>query len=356
MAAPQSTTDKGQTLNCPPRARAFSVLPLCVPQNRQGRAVTTMAACFGKSVLAHAQRSTKERLRRRYSHDVVVFVIFCLLVLIPASLAFGGMSQLLQRPSFVALHSSAFSFQNKQSDINVHDFMDVAAASTQQSCELLGIKSIGVDYGLARTGLALTIGYEPRPITILSESNATRVAQQIVRYCVSEQAQQVIVGLPLYKNGTEAPQSSITRDFASRLACLVLARLGSGVPVYLWDERYTSKEAAARLLNQNPNQNLRKTLDADAACIILENFYLENGKGAERVHVPEDMREVCLQAWNVQQQEEKKRKREESQQRSVSRTERRQGAMERARRMEEAMARDGTLGSSRKKKKKKKRK
>jgi len=239
----------------------------------------------------------------------------------------------------------------------MENFMDAAAASTQQSCELLGTKSIGVDFGLVRTGVALTIGYEPQPITILSDLNATQVAQRVIKYCISERAKQVIVGLPLHKNGTEAPQSSITREFASQLACLVLARLGPDFQVYLWDERYTSKEAAARVLNTNPKQKLHKTLDADAACIILENYYSENGKGAERVQVPEDMREVYLSAWEAQQQEESRRKQEESNQRSVSRTERRQVAMERARKMEEAMAKDGTLlESTRKKKKKKKRK
>jgi hypothetical protein len=38
--------------------------------------------------------------------------------------------------------------------------IDAAASLTQESCRLLGTKSLGVDYGLARTGIAVTVGFE----------------------------------------------------------------------------------------------------------------------------------------------------------------------------------------------------
>ncbi len=149
---------------------------------------------------------------------------------------------------------------------NDEHFLNAAAESTLQSCHL--------------------------------HLNTTQLCLQIIKYCTSERAQQVIVGLPLHKNGTEAIQSQRTRAFCTELACLVLAKLGPGIPIYLWDERFTSKEAAARRDTQSGNNHFR-TLDAHAACIILETYYAENGKGAERVHVPEDMKQVCWQAWNL---------------------------------------------------------
>lgn len=254
---------------------------------------------------------------------------------------------------------SEIPFQDQSTDAMNALVFEAAAASTQQSCTLLGIKSIGVDYGLVRTGVALTIGYEPQPITTIvvsDQNNATHVAHQIVTYSTSEQAKRIIVGLPLHKNGTEAPQSHLTRVFASQLACVVMARLGPHVPVYLWDERYTSKEAAARLRSRGGNFNthdrLHKMLDADAACIILEHYYSENGKGAEQVLVPDDMKEVCLSAWKARKEEEAMQKQAELDQR-ISRTQRRQEAMERARKLEEEIAKDGVLETNKKKKKKK---
>lgn len=41
-------------------------------------------------------------------------------------------------------------------------YINAAASLTQETCRLLGVKSIGVDYGLARTGIAVTVGYEVR--------------------------------------------------------------------------------------------------------------------------------------------------------------------------------------------------
>jgi hypothetical protein len=93
-------------------------------------------------------------------------------------------------------------------------------------------------------------------------------------------------------------------------------------------------------------------LDADAACIILEHYYSENGEGAERVDVPEDVKKMCLTAWNAQKEEEAMQKQVQLDQR-VSRTQRRQEAMERARKLEQEMQKDGALGSKKKKKKKK---
>jgi putative Holliday junction resolvase len=162
---------------------------------------------------------------------------------------------------------------------------DAAAEFTQESCPLLGVKSLGVDYGLVRTGIAVTVGYNPTPLQILVESNVTRVAEMVAQIAYRERSDQIIVGLPLHKNGTEAEQTSLTRAFAAELATTVLKELGPDVRVLLFDERYTSKEAAARAHSKNPNQDLHGALDAAAACIILENYYDDNGRGMELVTI-----------------------------------------------------------------------
>jgi len=59
----------------------------------------------------------------------------------------------------------------------------------------------------------------------------------------------------------------------------------------MWDERYTSKEAVARISAEAmargeripSKSDLGGELDADAACIILEDYYKELGVDAERV-------------------------------------------------------------------------
>ena len=184
---------------------------------------------------------------------------------------------------------------------SLSSLMDVAAAVTQESCQLLGTKSIGVDYGLVRTGVAQTVGYEPTPVTIIKDCTNTQVCETVVATARQEQATRIVVGLPLHKNGTIAEQTNVTLVFVYELTCRALETLGPNIPVLVWDERYTSKEAKARAHSINPNTQLYGQLDADAACIILEHYYRENGKGAQQLIVPEDVYKTCMRHYRQSQ-------------------------------------------------------
>jgi putative transcription antitermination factor YqgF len=238
---------------------------------------------------------------------------------------------------------------------NMANLVNIAAAATQESCSLLGVKSVGVDYGLVRTGIAATIGYNPSPLTTFVHLNNTQLAQEVISICRSEQAKKIVVGLPLHKNGTEAEQTNLTRIFANELAHLVVQRLGPNIPVYMWDERYTSKEAAARAHSKDPNQQLYGMLDAESACIILENFYNDNGKDAEVVQVSEEIREQYTKIWEenkLQEQEQLKTAQDDR----ASRQRWRQEAMEQDRLLEMENKANGESSSGEKKRKKKRKK
>lgn len=244
------------------------------------------------------------------------------------------------------------SLQLLSDDIRLEDsaIVDAAASITQDSCSLLGIKSVGVDYGLVRTGLAATVGYEPEALTILKNLNSTEVCMRVVETSKLHQASRVVVGLPLHKNGTVAEQTNLTLEFADELAKTVLSNLGPTVSVELFDERYTSKEAAARIQSTNPGQSLYGILDADAACIILEAYYAANGQGSRVVELSPEVRTDCLLTL------EERRATEEDRSRSIV-----EDRELRIRRRKEAIDRDLKLQaadspSSKKKKRKKKRK
>eukprot|EP00531_Pseudo-nitzschia_arenysensis_P010420 CAMPEP_0116119664 /NCGR_PEP_ID=MMETSP0329-20121206/2764_1 /TAXON_ID=697910 /ORGANISM="Pseudo-nitzschia arenysensis, Strain B593" /LENGTH=412 /DNA_ID=CAMNT_0003613385 /DNA_START=120 /DNA_END=1355 /DNA_ORIENTATION=- len=179
------------------------------------------------------------------------------------------------------------------------------AQQTRERNPLLGVKSIGVDYGLVRTGVAVTIGYNPEALDVIVtdhpllredeaegmlvadiekeeekrlEVQRARVTERVIELASRENADRIVVGLPLHKNGTEAPQSQLTRKFArNHLAIAALRNLGPGVSIYMCDERYTSKEAAARIRSNQPSRNnnddLYGLLDAESAKIILEQYY-----------------------------------------------------------------------------------
>lgn len=228
-----------------------------------------------------------------------------------------------------------------------------SAAVTKEKCHLIGVKSLGVDYGLARTGLALTVGYSPDPFDIVDQTNATLLATEIVQTAAALQVAQIVLGLPLHKNGTEAEQTNLTRIFGQELATQALARLGPDVKVHLWDERYTSKEAAARAHAIDPNRWLYGTLDAEAACIILETYYNDNGEGAEIIELPEEIQVVALAEYEQVKEAEERQMQNVRDQREAN-MQKRKEAIERSKKLEEEMRANGTLGVSRKKKRKKK--
>jgi len=163
---------------------------------------------------------------------------------------------------------------------------------TTSSYILLGMKSIGIDYGLTRTGLAITSGYSFKPLKIISNPNSTVVCTEILKQIKHEQISRVIIGLPICKyENNESCQAIRARDFARVLLRYMENYLTKNVPeVYLWDERYTSKEAEARARIRNPH-NSQQLLDDDAACLILNDYYERNGNGGVRVHSSQNLSE-----------------------------------------------------------------
>jgi putative Holliday junction resolvase len=90
----------------------------------------------------------------------------------------------------------------------------------------------------------------------------------------------LVVGLPYNADGTESAMSRTVRGFADALS----ARYA--LPVRLIDERYSSLEAAGRLRSERAS-GLRKRrvaksdVDATAACVILERWFVESRWGAD---------------------------------------------------------------------------
>ena len=128
---------------------------------------------------------------------------------------------------------------------------------------------MGVDYGDARTGVALSdllcsiVG----STTVIHSRDPEKTAAQIADIAAKESVGQIVVGLPKNMNGTEGVRAELCRRFAGRLEEL------TGLPVALWDERRTTVEAHQILNEHNYHGKKRKnTVDAVAASLILEGY------------------------------------------------------------------------------------
>ncbi len=131
-------------------------------------------------------------------------------------------------------------------------------------------KLLAIDYGHKRIGIAVadTILRIAMPLSVVQGRNdVTRDARAVADLARSETADELIVGHPINMDGTEGPQSELTRRFADELERL------SGLPVHLHDERLSSFAADEVLDQSDLTSGKRKARrDAIAAQKILQAF------------------------------------------------------------------------------------
>jgi putative Holliday junction resolvase len=117
---------------------------------------------------------------------------------------------------------------------------------------------LALDVGDRRIGLA--VGDEgggiARPLRTLQRRNVEADVKAIAEVARREGVSTLLIGLPLTLRGEEGHQATRVRRFADACASL-------GLPIELYDERFTTSEAA--------RQGARDD-DAGAASVLLEDF------------------------------------------------------------------------------------
>lgn len=94
-----------------------------------------------------------------------------------------------------------------------------------------------------------------------------RLLRSIADLCVKFEVQVILLGLPLRLDGSEGDATHDTKRIARNL------RLSLNLPVYLQDERYTSKEAESMLREEGyKGKEINSYVDSNAAAIILSDF------------------------------------------------------------------------------------
>lgn len=131
------------------------------------------------------------------------------------------------------------------------------------------MRIMGIDYGDARTGLAVSdeMNILVGEAWTLNEWNPERVADVIVQEAQKRNVRRLVLGLPKNMDGSEGPRAEKCRDFAE------LLRSKTDIELVMWDERRSSIEAHAILhANGKREKKHRKTVDAVAASLILEGY------------------------------------------------------------------------------------
>ena len=122
------------------------------------------------------------------------------------------------------------------------------------------MKVVALDYGAARTGVAVSdpTGTLARPIGVVQRAASERGLAEVAELVRSEGAERVVVGLPLTLAGAHGAQAQETERFIEAL------RGALDVPVESFDERFTTSLAT--------QTSARAAEDALAAAHLLSSY------------------------------------------------------------------------------------
>jgi putative Holliday junction resolvase len=122
------------------------------------------------------------------------------------------------------------------------------------------VKVLALDYGSARTGVAVSdpTGTVARPLGVVARAATERGLAEIVALARREHVERIVVGMPVTLRGERGEQAEETERFVETL------RAVTDLPVETYDERFTTR-LAARSGGQAPE-------DAVAAAHLLTGY------------------------------------------------------------------------------------
>ncbi|HEY5037029.1 MAG TPA: Holliday junction resolvase RuvX [Chthoniobacterales bacterium] len=128
---------------------------------------------------------------------------------------------------------------------------------------------LGIDYGTARIGLALSDELQmlAHPAETIVCAKTPKPAARIAEVVREKNVERIIVGLPRNMDGTLGPSAEAAKDFAEKLRALNLCEVAT------WDERL-STVAAHRALREagKSTRQTRGYVDQVAAQMLLQSY------------------------------------------------------------------------------------
>jgi putative Holliday junction resolvase len=128
---------------------------------------------------------------------------------------------------------------------------------------------LAIDYGKRRTGLAVS-----DPLQIIAGGLCTVDTPQLFdylqRYVAKEQVERIVIGEPRQPNGQPSENLQRVQQFVARWR-----KAMPGIPIELYDERYTSVLAHQAMIDGGLHKKARQNkalVDEISAIILLEDY------------------------------------------------------------------------------------
>jgi putative holliday junction resolvase len=128
---------------------------------------------------------------------------------------------------------------------------------------------IALDLGTKKVGAALCdeMQVTVRPLLVIRRGSWKELLKKIASFIEEYDAIALVIGLPYNFDGSENEMSQEARRLARNFS------LSLSIPVFLQDERLTTKSAQQNLNERGfRKKEILQQIDAEAACIILSDF------------------------------------------------------------------------------------
>lgn len=141
------------------------------------------------------------------------------------------------------------------------------------------MRVLGLDYGSKTVGVAVSdpLGLTAQRVETIwrkQENKLRRTLARIEELVKEYQAERIVIGLPRNMNYTMGERAEKSLEFGE------MVEKRTGLPVIMWDERLTTREAERALMEAGVRRENRKEyLDSVAAVLILQGYLdsLSNG-------------------------------------------------------------------------------
>lgn len=131
------------------------------------------------------------------------------------------------------------------------------------------MKAMGIDFGLARIGIALSddTKFLASPYLVYKRSNYDYDIQFLIKIIKDFKVDEIVCGLPLNMQGEEQEIAKLTREFMQNIQTI------TQINVEYIDERLSSVMAEEYLRRTEKDWKKRKEkLDSVSASIILQDY------------------------------------------------------------------------------------
>lgn len=136
---------------------------------------------------------------------------------------------------------------------------------------------LALDLGKKRIGLALSdeLGLTAQGLKTLDREGRRDDIETLRKLAVESRVELFLIGDPIHMSGAPSRQGEYTREFAREL------EYKTGLPVKLWDERWTSREAERTLRGSGIAHGERKPAIDRLSAVILLQSYLDSAEARQ---------------------------------------------------------------------------